>query len=53
MNREKVISLILKNSKLFRKSELEGYTNNQLYKTLRCLFLDLKIKLKNKSFKSL
>ena len=44
MDRKQVISIILKNSELFTKVELLGYTNEQLYSTLRALFLELRIK---------
>lgn len=35
MDRKQVISIILKNSELFTKTELLGYTNEQLYSTMR------------------
>ena len=44
MTRAKIISLILKNSELFTKSELLNYSNDELHATLRNLFLSIKIK---------
>ncbi len=45
MDRTKIISLILCNSELFTKEELQNYSNEQLYETLRALFLTIRIKI--------
>ena len=45
MDRTKIISLILCNSELFTKVELQNYSNDQLYETLRALFLTIRIKI--------
>lgn len=52
MDRKKIIAIILKHSGLFTKSELIAYTNEQLYATLRCLFLNLRMKNLEKENKS-
>jgi hypothetical protein len=44
MDREKVISIILKNSSLFTTAELQNCSNSQLNSTLKALFLNFKIK---------
>lgn len=44
MDRTKIISIILSNSELFTKVELQNYSNEQLYSTLRTLFLNIRTK---------
>lgn len=55
MNRTKVISIILNNSELFNKQELHSYSDEQLYATVRTLFLSirsnhLKINIRTRGF---